>query len=95
MTRAQKLRWYAGQLVADATAEEKAGNSETAVSHYLQAADILLLLAKVEENYTVWKYYTDTASICQQKAKRLIALGPKESVVPGPQSSSAGLPPRS
>ena len=78
MTRAQKLRWYSGQLIADAEADEKAGSNETAVSRYLQAAEILLLLAKVEENYTAWKYYTDTASQCQQKARRLIALAPKD-----------------
>ena len=77
MTRAQKLRWYAGQLIADAEADEKAGSAETAISRYLQAADILLLLAKVEENYTAWKYYADTASECQRKARRLIALAPK------------------
>lgn len=84
MTRAQKLRWYAEQLIADASSEEKAGIYETAISHFLQAADILLLLAKVEENYTAWKYYADTASACQQKARRLIALTPKEDSVPGP-----------
>ena len=78
MTRAQKLRWYAGQLMTDAAADEKAGSAETAISHFLQAADILLLLAKVEENYTAWKYYADTAAQCQQKAKRLIALAPKD-----------------
>ena len=60
--------------MTDATAEEKAGSYETSVSHYLQAADIMLLLAKVEENYTAWKYYADTAAQCQQKARRLIAL---------------------
>ena len=84
MTRAQKLRWYANQLMADAAADEKAGNSEIAVSRYLQATDILLLLAKVEENYTVWKYYTDNAALCQQKARRLIALAPKDKAVPSP-----------
>jgi len=78
MTRAQKLRWYAEQLMADAASDEKAGTYEAAVSHYLQAADILLLLAKVEVNYNAWKYYADNASICQQKARRLIALAPKE-----------------
>ena len=77
MTRAQKLRWYSGQLMADAAADEKAGANETAISRYLQAADILLLLAKVEENYTAWKYYADTATECQQRARRLIALAPK------------------
>ena len=82
MTRAQKLRWYAEQLMSDASSDEKAGAYETSVSHYLQAADILLLLAKVEENYTAWKYYADTASTCQQKARRLIALTPREGAPP-------------
>lgn len=81
MSRSQKLRWYAGQLMADATAAEKKGNQETAISCYLQAADILLLLAKVEENYTAWKYYTDTAAQCQQKARALIALAPRPDAV--------------
>jgi len=77
MTRSQKLRWYSGQLMADAAAAEKGGDNETAISRYLQAADILLLLAKVEENYTAWKYYADTAAKCQQNARKLIALAPK------------------
>ena len=64
--------------MADAANDEKAGASETAISHYLQGADIFLLLSKVEENYNAWKYYTDNAAQCQQKAKRLIALaGPR------------------
>ena len=78
MTRSQKLQWYAGQLMTDAAADEKAGRTEAAISHYLQSADILLLLAKVEENYTAWKYYADTAAQCQQKARRLIALAPRD-----------------
>ena len=81
MTRAQKLRWYSEQLISDATADEKSGNSETAISHYLQAAEILLLLAKVEESYSPWKIYTDTAAMCQKKARALIALGPKDEAV--------------
>lgn len=82
VTRAQKLRWYAEQLMSDASADEKGGRSESAVSHYLQAAEILLLLSKVEENYTAWKYYTDNASACQQKVRRLIALAPKDGTFP-------------
>ncbi len=78
MTRTQKLRWYVGQLMTDAAADEKAGSNETAISRYLQAAEILLLLAKVEEGYTAWKYYADTAAQCQQKARQLIALAPKD-----------------
>jgi len=84
MTRSQKLRWYAEQLMADAASEEQSGSNATAVSHYLQAADILLLLAKVEENYTSWRYYAESASRCQQRARRLIALAPKGSSAPGP-----------
>ena len=93
MTRVQKLRWYAGQLMTDAANDEKAGDSETAVSHYLQAADILLLLAKVEENYTAWKYYTDNASQCQQRARRLIALKPSEGAPPSPRTTTGTTPP--
>ncbi len=94
MTRAQKLRWYAGQLMADAANDEKTGYSETAISRYLQAADILLLLSKVEENYTAWKYYTDTAAQCQQKARRLIALKPSEGApAPAPPRPTGTTPP--
>lgn len=78
MTRTQKLRWYSNQLITDAAAEEKAGHPDIAISKYLQAADILLLLGKVEESYTAWKYYTDTAAQCQHKARMLIAIAPKE-----------------
>ncbi len=95
MTRAQKLRWYAGQLMADAASDEKSGDSESAISRYLQAADILLLLAKVEESYTAWKYYTDTAAQCQQKARRLIALAPKDDAPPRPQVQPSGAAPPS
>jgi len=93
MTRAQKLRWYAGQLMADAANFERS-DSETAISRYLQAADILLLLSKVEENYTAWKYYTDTAAQCQQKARRLIALKPSEGApTPAPARPTGQGPP--
>ena len=88
MTRAQKLRWYAEQLMSDASSEEKAGAYETAVSNYLQAADVLLLLAKVEENYTQWKYYADSASTCQQRARRLIGLTPQGGRLPGAPSDT-------
>ncbi len=82
MTRAQKLRWYATQLMTDAASDEKKGDNETAISHYLQAAEILLLLSKVEENYTAWKYYTDNAALCQQRVRTLIALVPKAESAP-------------
>lgn len=80
--------------MADAASDEKAGDGESAISRYLQAADILLLLAKVEENYTAWKYYTDTAAQCQQKARRLIALTPKDEAK-GPLVPPAGAAPPS
>ncbi len=67
--------------MADAAADEKSGSNETAISRYLQAADILLLLAKVEESYNAWKYYADTAAQCQQKARHLIAITPKDDPV--------------
>ena len=82
MTRAQKLRWYSNQLIEEAVADEKAGNPDFAVKKYLNAADILLLLAKVEENYTAWKYYADTAEACQKRARMLIAATPKEEAQP-------------
>ena len=92
MTRAEKLRWYANLLMTDAATDEKAGNTEKAVSGYLQAAEILLLLAKVEENYTAWRYYTDNAAHCQQKAKHLIALAPKGGSAPSPGPLTGSTP---
>jgi hypothetical protein len=77
MSRAQKIRWYADQLIEDAVSDEQKGDKETATSRYLQAADLMLLLAKAEENYTAWKYYADKAAFCQQKARGLIALTPQ------------------
>ena len=82
MTRAQKLKSYSGQQIEEANAAEKAGAPATANSKNLQAADILLLLAKVEENYTAWKYYADTAESCQKRARMLIAAAPKEETQP-------------
>ena len=76
MSRVQKLTWYAEQLIKDASEHEHKGDGESAVSKYLQAADILLLLSKGEQNYTTWKNYTDKASLCQHRAKRLISLAP-------------------
>ncbi len=77
MSRVQKLQWYAGQLMTDAASAEKGGDKESAISRYLQAAEILLLLSKAEENYTAWKSYTDKAAHCQQRARTLIALAPR------------------
>lgn len=93
-TRAQKLRWYAGQLMADAANDEKSGDIESAISHYLKAAELLLLLAKVEESYTAWRSYVDAASQCQQRTRRLIALRPSGDVATNRTvSSSDSTPP--
>ena len=69
----KKLEWYANQLVADAVSKEKSGQIQDAMKHYLQAADILLLLAKGQDNYAVWKSYSDKAAECQKRVKLLIA----------------------
>ncbi|MBI3859620.1 MAG: hypothetical protein HY296_05200 [Thaumarchaeota archaeon] len=82
MTRAQKLAWYADQLMADAAKDQKNSAPETAISRYLQAADILLLLAKVEESYTAWKVYADKAAYCHQRVRTLMALTPKAEGIP-------------
>lgn len=82
MTRAQKLRWYSEQLIAEAASAEKAADTTTAVSKYLQAADLLLLLSKVEENYTAWKYYSDNAAKCQHRVRILLASAPKPETYP-------------
>ncbi|QQG48168.1 MAG: hypothetical protein HY247_05270 [archaeon] len=82
MTRSEKLRWYAAQLMTDAATAEKSGSNGPAISNYLQAAEIYLLLAKVTENYTPWKFYADNAALCQQKARILIATTPKEQTTP-------------
>lgn len=73
MSKLKKVEWYAGQLITDAGAKEKAGSVEEAIVLYLNAADILLLLAKGQDNYSVWKAYSDRAIQCQQRAKTLMA----------------------
>lgn len=73
MSKLKKIEWYAGQLVNEAVESEKAGKLEEAVVKYLNAADILLLLAKGQDNYTVWKSYSDRALQCQQRSKVLMA----------------------
>ena len=45
MSKLKKVEWYAGQLINDAVAKEKAGSYEEAIVNYLNAADVLLLLA--------------------------------------------------
>jgi len=73
MSKLKKVEWYAGQLINDAAAKEKAGSVEEAIVLYLNAADVLLLLAKGQDNYTVWKGYSDKAIQCQQRSRMLMA----------------------
>jgi len=73
MSKLKKVEWYAGQLITEATEMEKSGNLEEAIVKYLNAADVLLLLAKGQDNYTVWKSYSDRALQCQQRSKILMA----------------------
>jgi len=72
-SRLKKVEWYAGQLITEAVAKEKSGSSEEAILSYLKASDMLLLLAKGQDNYTIWKTYADRADQCQRRAKLLIA----------------------
>lgn len=72
-SKLKKVEWYAGQLITEAVAKEKSGSSEEAILSYLKASDILLLLAKGQDNYTIWKGYADRATQCQQRAKLLMA----------------------
>ena len=73
VSKIKKIEWYAGQLFSDAVTKDKAGKIEEAITDYLQAADLLLLLSKNQDNYTVWKAYTDRATACQQRVKVLMA----------------------
>ena len=72
-SKLKKIEWYAGQLIDDAVSKEKSGSVAEAIVHYLNAADVLMLLGKSQDNYTVWKSYTDKALQCQQRAKALMA----------------------
>ena len=78
-------------MISEAETAEKARDLENAVAQYLQAAEILLLLAKVEGNYTAWKDYTDRASLCQQRARAIIAQSPDGRH--GSPASPVGSPP--
>ncbi|MDA4131632.1 MAG: hypothetical protein OK454_00705 [Thaumarchaeota archaeon] len=73
MSKLKKVEWYAGQLINEAAELEKAGNLEESIVKYLNAADVLLLLAKGQDNYTVWKTYSDRALQCQQRSRILMA----------------------
>jgi len=69
----KKIEWYAAHLVSEAALKEKAGRYGDAIVDYLQAADLLLLLAKGTQDYTPWKAFSDRAIACQQRVRILIA----------------------
>ena len=72
-SRFKKIEWYATHLVNEAVAKEKAARYGDAIVDYLQAADLLLLLAKGTQDYTPWKTFSDRAIACQQRVRILIA----------------------
>ena len=69
----KKIELYAAHLVNEAVAKEKTGRLGDSIVDYLQAADLLLLLAKGTQDYTPWKAYSDRAIACQQRVRVLIA----------------------
>jgi hypothetical protein len=73
LSKFKKIEWYASHLVNEAVAKEKAGRTGDAIVDYLQAADLLLLLAKGTHDYTPWKAFSDRAISCQQRVRVLIA----------------------
>jgi hypothetical protein len=72
-SKVKKFEWYSDFLMSQALSEEKSGSIQEAIRDYLKAADVLLLLAKDQEDYTLWKRYSDKAALCQQKVKQLVA----------------------
>lgn len=72
-SKLKKIEMYAAHLMNEAVAKEKAGRFGDAIVDYLQAADLLLLLAKGTQDYTPWKAFSDRAISCQQRVRILIA----------------------
>ncbi len=73
LSKLKKVEWYAGHLVNEAVSKEKAGRTGDAIVDYLQAADLLLILAKGQQEYVPWKAFSDRAIACQQRVRVLIA----------------------
>ncbi len=73
VSKLKKIEMYATHLVNEAVSKEKAERFGDAIADYLQAADLLLLLAKGTQDYTPWKTYSDRAIACQQRVRVLIA----------------------
>ena len=73
LSKLKKIELYATHLVNEAVSKEKAGRTGDAIVDYLQAADLLLLLAKGTQDYIPWKAFSDRAIACQQRVRVLIA----------------------
>ena len=93
----KKIEMYAAHLVNEAVAKEKAGRFGDAIVDYLQAADLLLLLAKGTQDYTPWKAFSDRAIACQQRVRILIAKrklaeeAAEAAPAPSPHAAPQGL----
>jgi hypothetical protein len=72
-SKLKKVELYAAHLVNEAVSKEKGERYGDAIVDYLQAAELLLLLAKSTQDYTPWKAYSDRAIACQQRVRVLIA----------------------
>jgi len=73
LSKVQKVEMYASHLMKEATGKDKDGRLGDAIADYLQAADLLLLLAKGQQDYSKWKAYSDNAIACQKRVRVLIA----------------------
>ncbi len=78
-SKLKKIEWYASHLITQAASKEKEGRPGDAIADYLQAADLLLLLAKGQQDYPKWKSFSDRAIACQQRVKLLIATRKQDS----------------
>jgi hypothetical protein len=73
VSKQKKIEMYASHLINEAVAKEKSARYGDAIADYLQAADLLLLLAKGTQDYVPWKAFSDKAISCQQRVRVLIA----------------------
>jgi hypothetical protein len=89
----KKIEAYAAHLLNEAVAKEKAERYGDAIVDYLQAADMLLLLAKGTPDYTPWKAFSDKAIACQQRVSILIAK--RKLAEEAAEAASQAAPPRS
>lgn len=89
VSKLKKIEMYATHLVNEAVSKEKAGRYGDSIADYLQAADLLLLLAKGTQDYTPWKTYSDRAIACQQRVRILIAKRKLSE-----EAAEGGAPPR-